>query len=324
MFHLVGSTIRYIGLGGYYIFKTKYIESMYRQTSSGASFITGTTSILPMAVGIILGGVLITFVKPRPRTLVIYMFLVELFSNGGIFTGMFMGCPPLQLPPTQLVNNEYSMNAQCNQGCDCTTSIFTPICSGADKSTTYFSPCYAGCKTIDRVAGTLSGCSCIGPDTAGTATTGYCQSDSDNCDKLYTYLLVITLGSLISSTARTGNYLLTLRSVDPKDKSFAMGMMSTFMAIFAFIPYPLIFGAITDSACMVWERTCGKRGNCWLYDTDKFKNYLHGSAFAFMMVGSLFDLGIIFMSKKIKNFYDEPDKEIDDLDKNHQIDSDKN
>ena len=64
---------------------------------------------------------------------------------------------------------------------------------------------------------------------------------------------VITLGSLISSTARTGNYLLTLRSetiiyryininilfllsfkrtVDPKDKSFAMGMMSTFMALF--------------------------------------------------------------------------------------------
>ena len=28
-----------------------------------------------------------------------------------------------------------------------------------------------------------------------------------------------------------------------------------------------------------------------------------------MIVGSLFDLGIIFMSNKIKNFYDDPEKE---------------
>jgi hypothetical protein len=106
MFHLIGSTIRYIGLGGYYIFKTKYIESQFRQSSSGASFITGTTSILPMAVGIILGGALITFIKPRPRTLVIYMFLVELCSNGGILTGMFMGCPPMKMDETLTVNNQ--------------------------------------------------------------------------------------------------------------------------------------------------------------------------------------------------------------------------
>jgi glucose uptake protein GlcU len=106
MFHLVGSTIRYIGLGGYYIFKTKYIESQYRQSSSGASFITGTTSILPMAIGIIFGGIVIKFIKPKPKTLVIYMFLVELFSNGGILIGMFMGCPPMQMDETLTVNNQ--------------------------------------------------------------------------------------------------------------------------------------------------------------------------------------------------------------------------
>ena len=110
----MGSTIRYIGIGGFYIFKTKYIESQYRQTSSGASFITGSTSILPMATGIILGGALITLVKPRPRTLVIYMFLVELVGNGGIFTGMFMGCPPMELQETRYVNNEYIFTEYSN------------------------------------------------------------------------------------------------------------------------------------------------------------------------------------------------------------------
>ena len=68
---------------------------------------------------------------------------------------------------------------------------------------------------------------------------------------------------------------------------------------------------------MVWERTCGKRGNCWLYDQDKFRYFLHGSAFAFMMIGSLFDFGIIFMSNRIKNFYEDP--EGDDHDKGRRI-----
>ncbi|CAG2180624.1 unnamed protein product, partial [Oppiella nova] len=54
----------------------------FRQTSSGASFLTGTTSVLPMAIGIILGGVMIKFIKPRPLTLIIFMFAVEWFYNG--------------------------------------------------------------------------------------------------------------------------------------------------------------------------------------------------------------------------------------------------
>ena len=107
MFHLVGSTIRYIGLGGFYIFKTKYIESQYRQSSSSASLITGSTSILPMAIGIILGGVGITFAKPKPRTLVIYMFLVEFVSNAAIFSGMFLGCPAMEISQFLDTNNQY-------------------------------------------------------------------------------------------------------------------------------------------------------------------------------------------------------------------------
>ena len=73
----------------------------------------------------------------------------------------------------------------------------------------------------------------------------------------------------------------------------------------ACIPYPLIFGAVVDSTCLVWEEKCGKTGNCWIYDQDKFRYYLHGTALAFMCVGSLMDLGIIFNAKRIKNFYDE-------------------
>ncbi|OTF69716.1 solute carrier organic anion transporter family member 5A1-like, partial [Euroglyphus maynei] len=64
MLYLAGSIFRYIGIGGYIMLKTKYIESQYRQSSSSASFITGTTSIMPMAIGIMIGGAIISLFRP--------------------------------------------------------------------------------------------------------------------------------------------------------------------------------------------------------------------------------------------------------------------
>ena len=39
----------------------------------------------------------------------------------------------------------FSLQTGCNQNCDCSTRVYTPIC-GPDSKTTYFSPCYAGCS----------------------------------------------------------------------------------------------------------------------------------------------------------------------------------
>lgn len=77
--------------------KTKYIESQFRQSSSSASFITGTTSILPMAGGILLGGAIISVFRPSSRFILIYVFIVESISIFTLGSGMFLGCDPLQM-----------------------------------------------------------------------------------------------------------------------------------------------------------------------------------------------------------------------------------
>jgi len=106
------------------------------------------------------------------------------------------------------------------------------------------------------------------------------------------------------------------------DKGFTIGIGSAMMAVFglsmslpkqriphyspfsiAFIPYPIIFGSIVDSSCMIWESKCGKTGNCWLYDQTKFRRYLHGGSITFMAIGSLFDFLMIFFSDRVKDFY---------------------
>ncbi|CAG2170246.1 unnamed protein product [Oppiella nova] len=81
--------------------------------------------------------------------------------------------------------------------------------------------------------------------------------------------------------------------------------MTVFMSIFAFIPYPLVYGAVADASCLIWESSCGQRGNCWAYDTPTFRRRLHGLTLGLYFFGSLFDIIVIFLSSRIKNLYDD-------------------
>ena len=92
MFFIVAHTFRYNGLGGFLMFKSKYIESQYRQSSSSASFLTGFSSFMPMAIGIMCGGCVISYLKPRPRIIFILVFLAESISIFSIGSGLFLGC----------------------------------------------------------------------------------------------------------------------------------------------------------------------------------------------------------------------------------------
>lgn len=67
----------------------------------------------------------------------------------------------------------------------------------------------------------------------------------------------------------------------------------------------MIYGAIIDSTCLVWEKTCGNSGNCWLYDIDKFRVLLHVCTFGFIMIGITLEIGTVIMAGRIKDLYDE-------------------
>ncbi|XP_054158014.1 solute carrier organic anion transporter family member 74D-like [Oppia nitens] len=311
IFHALAGIFRIFGYFGFFMFKPKYMELQYRQSASGASFFTGSTSVLTMAVGIMGGGIILRQFKPKARSLVLFMFVVELIASCLMFSGIFLGCPPPNFPHTTMIGNRMSLDSPdlCNSGCGCSNRVYQPICS-SDGLNTYFSPCYAGCKSVDITTDpiTFGDCNCVQNSLTNTATTGYCPRD---CNLFPVFIILLSLGSLISSTARTGNTLITLRCVDPQDKSFAMGIIGSFFAVFAYIPFPLIFGSITDSTCLVWEESCGKTGNCWLYDIDKFRVYLHSAAFGFMLLGSLFDIGIIVYSDRLKNLLDDEEEDED-------------
>lgn len=250
-------------MGGYYISQPKYLESQYGTSASGASFFTGSTTTLSLALGIISGGLIIRFFKPGPRALTTYMFIVGLFVTFGLFSGLFLGCPRKTFFEERPDHSIDLLSSTCNSGCGCSQEVFQPVC-GADKKTNYFSPCAAGCRTPvvtqnDKNVSVLSGfknCEC--EEDKDHVTSGYCKADCGS--RLTQYITIVSIGKLISSTAFTGNILVRLRCVEERDKSFAIGITKTLLALTASIPYPLLFGAVTDSACIIWETSCGRQG----------------------------------------------------------------
>lgn len=60
------------------------------------------------------------------------------------------------------------------------------------------------------------------------------------------------------------------------DKAMAMGIIQSAIGLFGNVPCPIIYGAVVDSACLLWKTVCGKHGACSLYDSDSFRHYFLG------------------------------------------------
>lgn len=80
--------------------------------------------------------------------------------------------------------------------------------------------------------------------------------------------------------------------------------------ISAYIPYPLVYGAVMDNSCLVWERTCQTRGNCWLYDLDKLRYSYFGTSIAYLGVTLVLATGVSVFASDIVDFYGDSYEEV--------------
>ncbi|KAI1297651.1 Solute carrier organic anion transporter family member 1A1 [Halotydeus destructor] len=325
LYDTISRLFAYLGFGGYYVTKPKYIESQYSQSARAASVLTGGYYIVAMAIGIMAGGIILTIFRPGPRKVCAFIMVVGIFSWLGLTSGLFLGCPSKTFFAPEHITSNQDLQKQgpvCNNNCACTTRVFQPVC-GQDGVTNYFSPCFAGCKDAiynannTKIVG-YSGCTCEKGQSNGTVTSGYCDG---NCgDNLKYYLLAISAGKLIGAMGFSGNVLVRLRCVEERDKSLAIGLTKTILALLGSIPYPLIFGWIVDKACLIWETSCGNKGNCWFYDQEKFRNYLHWTSISFLVAATFFDIFVIYYAKDLKDMYKDDEEDAkDDKKKNNNV-----
>lgn len=228
------------------------IETLYHQTAAASSFYTGTLAIVFSGIGVLLGGLFISKYKPSARFLAMWHVIAGTLCTIGIISYAFIGC----------AESEKSMSIHqksimpCNQNCHCDFVKYSPVC-GSD-TLTYISACHAGCSEISFKNSTkmFEECSCVGsqnyednsPFSHGpvksSAKSGPC---SVNCSKeLAIFLVIMCAMKFIGATGRTSNFLVSIRCIDQKDKSVAIGLGATLIHLFAFIPSPILFGYILD------------------------------------------------------------------------------
>lgn len=147
----------------------------------------------------------------------------------------------------------------------------------------------------------------------GSATPSPCPVDC--LHHFYMLLFVVCISKFIGGTEGATNFLMGLRCVEKRDKAVSIGLTSAIIKFCAVIPSPILFGYIFDSSCLLWGKTCSKKGNCWLYDNDLIKYTFNITAGTFILIGTFWDIGTWYYAKDVQIFDDECKKEEEDSQK---------
>ncbi|XP_018573157.1 solute carrier organic anion transporter family member 3A1 [Anoplophora glabripennis] len=312
MFRTASSVLHILPIAGLYTFLPKYLESQFRLPTPSANMISGVGGILVMGLGIIISGVFILRVKPNARFVAAWIAFTAVIYAVGMGILMFIGCPMNDLAGLKGNQGFDIMKLNCNESyCNCNKDKFAPICGQDGK--TYLSPCHAGCKNYTKKDGKIihySECMCLSNVTNfgfdedfsyGNATIGYCDLE---CPNFILYIILFSIFVFIHSTSEVGSMLLILRCVEPTDKAMALGLIQFAIGLFGNVPCPIVYGAVVDSACLVWKMACGEKGACGLYDSDVFRMFYHGTTGAILLCAFFVDVIVWYKAGSI-NFVDE-------------------
>lgn len=100
-------------------------------------------------------------------------------------------------------------------------------------------------------------------------------------------------------------HFLKNRCVSKEDKPLSVGIMFGLTGIMAFIPAPIMYGILLDKTCTFWGKTCGSKGNCWLYDPEKMRFMVNIVGIAWMCVGVVLDTAVWKLCKNLRVFDDD-------------------
>ncbi|NWR06516.1 SO2B1 protein, partial [Paradoxornis webbianus] len=268
-------------VAGLATFMGKFLERQFSLTASLANMIIGAVNIPGAMVGIVVGGAILKRFQMSLRQCSALCVLGMLLCLLTALPLLFLGCPTQRVAAVTYWDSSAfgGQDAECSAQCRCSQRGFNPVC-GSD-GVEYTSPCSAGCSGLsthtDGSVLNYTGCSCIAG--AGSARPGTCGTA---CSHLFVPFVVLScLAGILASTSHTPSFMLILRSIQPEDKSFAVGIQFMLLRVLAWMPGPVLYGSAIDTSCLLWERRCGRRAACWYYDNTRFRHRYLGLQFFF-------------------------------------------
>ncbi|XP_054749389.2 solute carrier organic anion transporter family member 4A1-like [Lytechinus pictus] len=255
------------------VFGPKYIESQLSMSPNEAAYSMGILSVSGGLSGALIGGLLVNRLDLKFSGLMKLCAVCAFLSMSTccVFTAV---CPTIDFAGVTVSYENKSLSyegtpilsAPCNSHCVCSNS-YDPVC-GSD-GIMYFSACHAGCEVDTQMNSDWSfiDCRCI-EDTStssgrGTATPGVCDTSCPYTELYYAAIFFILLFGAVTAVS---TWTASIRIVSHNQRAFALGIQTLMYGLLGCVPGPIVFGALLDESCLLWETSCEGTGNCWLYE----------------------------------------------------------
>lgn len=278
------------------------VQSLFSLSASTASFVVGFVVILGATSGIAVGGWLSNKLEGLKGQLkmctisavICFLLLIGLLMGcddpfiAGINTPMkstslplFMSNTSSAVKPTSYIGYHQGMplEARCNANCQCKTYPYSPICANGIN---YYNPCFAGCTMMNPMNGSITeskfyNCSCVAASASsptvglGIAVGGRCPS---TCNLLIPFMVLLFFIMFFTFIVNVPSTTVLMGVIQLEDRTFALGIQNAIYRTLGSIPAPIIFGALMDRVCVMWEYvTCGHfgEGSCSQFNSGDLR-----------------------------------------------------
>ncbi|XP_071956884.1 solute carrier organic anion transporter family member 4A1-like [Antedon mediterranea] len=267
------------------VFGPKYMESQFNITPSAAAGICGIIVIPSGVGGTLIGGwvvkrfklsvkAMLQFVLGTLSVSAVLLLCFVIYCDNVNFAGV-----TTQYGKTSAIypeGAETNINANCNIDCRCGQE-YDPIC-GIDN-VMYYSGCHAGCavsKENEENILEYFDCTCMNITSSSSDVDymGKAERCDIDCPLIPLFLVLLFFQMLTTFMAIVPGTTAVLRIVDHDQRAFGLGIQSLMYRLLGTVPGPIIFGAIIDGQCLLWDKECdGSNGTCWLYNNESFSRY---------------------------------------------------
>ncbi|CAH8476325.1 unnamed protein product [Schistosoma mattheei] len=300
---------------GFASFLPKYLEMGFRINKSSSSLIAGGLIVPCGAFGILVGGIILNRFQFRRKGAIRFVLVVNLIILACMCSFFFLGCKNPTIAGLTVSYPEDSLHSRkmlsvCNANCSCNQNEWSPVCHLA-SDITYISPCHAGCQDrflLNNSIYEFRKCACtlhsinnnsIVPSKITDVTKpGECDL---HCHTLIPFVVLLTFLLFLTGVIQNPLLMVTMRSVDHNQRSFALGLQFTIVRLFSYLPSPIVYGRVIDGACRFWRTECGRVGDCAFVDVRDLNLYITGLGFVVKGSGLLFYFFLLYFLYRDKS-----------------------
>ncbi|CAD5229482.1 unnamed protein product [Bursaphelenchus okinawaensis] len=303
---VAGRVMDILAIKGYMVFLPKYLENHFGIPQYQVHMYMAMFGVLGFACGTFCGGIIMKKLKLNGRSAAFYILVCSVFSTSMFLTKSFIGCHSVVNSIGQSgVETGFNYTRTCNRECGCESAKLFPVCDASGHP--FYSPCHAGCRhvtvvDVDSHLLEFSECDCA---PGGIVKKSYCRDDCRNMK--YIFFATVVIGAFCAGTTVVPGMLILLRSVPPEMRSVSLGLQGFLVSFFGTLPSPLLWGAVIDSTCLIWDQVCGERGACIIYDPDQLRTRMHFLYCSIRMFSILIDFYVLYHAKGL-NLMDESKK----------------